>query len=87
LPDPFSNSFHRCVHPAEGRGHLAIKAGGAVYVMRCSPVQVIPRTYIHFIPSTLLGRLAGPNPSCREQYECNAIIRLNNGKSRAYSMY
>jgi hypothetical protein len=27
-----------------GRGHLAIKAGGAVYVTRCSPVQVIPRT-------------------------------------------
>jgi hypothetical protein len=28
-----------------GRGHLAIKAGGAVYVMRCSPVEVIPRTH------------------------------------------
>jgi hypothetical protein len=27
------------------RGHLAIKAGGAVYVTRCSPVEVIPRTH------------------------------------------
>jgi hypothetical protein len=25
-----------------GRGHLAIKAGGAVYTMRCAPVEVIP---------------------------------------------
>jgi hypothetical protein len=28
-----------------GRGHLAIKAGGAVYVTRCSPVEVIPRSH------------------------------------------
>jgi hypothetical protein len=28
-----------------GLGHLAIKAGGAVYVTRCSPVEVIPRTH------------------------------------------
>jgi hypothetical protein len=28
-----------------GRGHLAIKAGGAMYVTRCSPVEVIPRTH------------------------------------------
>jgi hypothetical protein len=28
-----------------GRGHLAIKAGGAVYVRRCSPVEVIPRSH------------------------------------------
>jgi hypothetical protein len=25
-----------------GRGYLAIRAGGAVYVTRCSPVEVIP---------------------------------------------
>jgi hypothetical protein len=25
-----------------GRGHLAIKAGGAVYVTRCSPMEVVP---------------------------------------------
>jgi hypothetical protein len=37
-----------------GRGHLAIKAGGAVYVTRCAPVEVIPahtrtaqRRYLH----------------------------------------
>jgi hypothetical protein len=28
-----------------GRGHLAIKACGAVYVTRCSPVEVIPRSH------------------------------------------
>ncbi len=28
-----------------GKGHLAIKAGGAVYVTRCSPVEVIPRSH------------------------------------------
>jgi hypothetical protein len=28
-----------------GRGHLAIKAGGAVYVTKCSPVEVVPRTH------------------------------------------
>ncbi len=27
------------------RGHLAIKAGGAVYVTRCSPVEVLPRSH------------------------------------------
>jgi hypothetical protein len=28
-----------------GRGHLAIKAGGAVYVMRCAPIEVVPRSH------------------------------------------
>ncbi len=28
-----------------GRGHLAIKAGGAVYVTRCFPVEVLPRSH------------------------------------------
>jgi hypothetical protein len=28
-----------------GRGHLTIKAGGAVYVTRCSPVEVLPRSH------------------------------------------
>ncbi len=28
-----------------GRGHLAIKAGGAVYVTRCSPMEVLPRSH------------------------------------------
>jgi hypothetical protein len=28
-----------------GQGHLAIKAGGALYVTRCSPVEVVPRTH------------------------------------------
>jgi hypothetical protein len=28
-----------------GQGHLAIKAGGAVYVTRCAPVEVLPRSH------------------------------------------
>ncbi len=28
-----------------GRCHLTIKAGGAVYVTRCAPVEVIPRSH------------------------------------------
>jgi hypothetical protein len=28
-----------------GRGHLAIKAGDAVYVTRCSPVEVVPQSH------------------------------------------
>jgi hypothetical protein len=28
-----------------GRGHLAIKAGGAVYLTRCSPVEVVPQSH------------------------------------------
>jgi hypothetical protein len=28
-----------------GRGHLAIKAGGVVYVMRCAPIEVVPRSH------------------------------------------
>jgi hypothetical protein len=27
------------------RGHLAIKAGGAVYVTRCAPVEVVPQSH------------------------------------------
>jgi hypothetical protein len=41
-----------------GRGHLAIKAGGAVYVMRCSPVEVLPRLHKNCteeIPVTING--------------------------------
>jgi hypothetical protein len=28
-----------------GRGHLAIKAGGAMFIARCAPVEVIPRSH------------------------------------------
>jgi hypothetical protein len=41
-----------------GRGHLAIKAVGAVYVTRCSPVEVIPRSHRNCteeIPVTVNG--------------------------------
>ncbi len=48
-----------------GRGHLAIKAGGAVYVTRCSPVEVIPRSHgncTEKIPVTVNGTDAFVDP-------------------------
>jgi hypothetical protein len=48
-----------------GRGHLAIKAGGAVYVTKCSPVEVVPRTHINCteeIPVTINGTDAFVDP-------------------------
>jgi hypothetical protein len=43
-----------------GRDHLAIKAGGAVYVTRCSPVEVLPQSHKNCpeeIPVTVNGRM------------------------------
>jgi hypothetical protein len=48
-----------------GRGHLAIKAGGAGYVTRCSPVEVIPRSHgncTEEIPVTVNGTDAFVDP-------------------------
>jgi hypothetical protein len=48
-----------------GRGHLAIKAGGAVYVTRCSPLEVIPRSHRNCteeIPVTVNGTDAFVDP-------------------------
>ncbi len=48
-----------------GRGHLAIKAGGAVYVTRCSPVEVLPRSHRNCteeIPVTVNGTDAFMDP-------------------------
>jgi hypothetical protein len=51
-----------------GRGHLAIKAGGAVYVTKCSPVEVVPRIHTNCteeIPITINGTDAFVDPiSC-----------------------
>jgi hypothetical protein len=47
-----------------GRGHLAINAGGAVFVTRCSPVEVLPArigTAQRRYPST--GRMPSSTPS------------------------
>ncbi len=41
-----------------GRGYLAIKAGGAVYVTRCAPVEVAPRLHgncMEEIPALLIS--------------------------------
>jgi hypothetical protein len=48
-----------------GRGHLAIKAGGAVYVTKCSPVEVVPRIHSNCteeIPITINGTEAFVDP-------------------------
>jgi hypothetical protein len=48
-----------------GRGHLAIKAGGAMYVTRCSPVEVVPRSHRNCteeIPVTVHGTDAYVDP-------------------------
>jgi hypothetical protein len=48
-----------------GRGHLEIKAGGAVYVTRCSPVEVVPRSHgncTEKIPVTVNGTDAFVDP-------------------------
>ncbi len=47
-----------------GQGHLAIKAGGAVYVTKCSPVEVVPRIHANCmeeIPVKRHQRLRGPH--------------------------
>jgi hypothetical protein len=48
-----------------GRGHLAIKAGGAVYVTRCSPIEVLPQSHKNCteeIPVTVNGTDAFVDP-------------------------
>jgi hypothetical protein len=48
-----------------GRGHLVIKAGGAVYVTRCSLVEVVPRSHgncTEEIPVTVNGTDAFVDP-------------------------
>jgi hypothetical protein len=48
-----------------GWGHLAIKAGGAVYVTKCSPVEVVPRIHANCteeIPVTINGTGAFVDP-------------------------
>jgi hypothetical protein len=48
-----------------GRGHLAIKAGDVVYMTRCSPVEVLPRSHKNCteeIPVTVNGMDAFVDP-------------------------
>jgi hypothetical protein len=69
-----------------GRGHLAIKAGGAVYVTRCSPVEMIPRTHSNCteeIPITINGTDAFVDPisyvikSTGSPIHCNDVAPLD----------
>jgi hypothetical protein len=64
-----------------GQGHLAIKAGGAVYVTRCSPVQVIPRTHSNCteeIPVSVNGTDAFVNPISYVIKSAGSPIHCNN---------
>ncbi len=65
-----------------GRGHLAIKAGGDVYVTRCTPVEVLPCSHKNCteeIPVTLNGTEAFVDPisyvikSAGSPVHCNDI--------------
>jgi hypothetical protein len=66
-----------------GRGHLAIKARGAVYVTRCAPVEVLPHSHKNCteeIPVTLNGTEAFVDPisyvikSAGSPVHCNDIV-------------
>jgi hypothetical protein len=66
-----------------GRGHLAIKAGGALYVTRCAPVEVLPRSHKNCteeIPVTVNGTEAFVDPvsyvikSAGSPIHCNDVV-------------
>jgi hypothetical protein len=68
-----------------GRGHLAIKARGAVYITRCSPVEVLPwshRNCTEEIPVTVNGTDAFVDPisyvikSAGSPIHCNDVAPL-----------
>ncbi len=68
-----------------GRGHLAIKAGSAVYVTRCAPVEVLPRSHENCteeIPVMLNGTEVFVDPisfvikSAGSPVHCNDIAPL-----------
>jgi hypothetical protein len=66
-----------------GRGHLAIKAGGAVYVTRCAPVEGLPRSQkncMEEIPVIVNGTEAFVDPisyvikSAGSPVHCNDVV-------------
>ncbi len=72
------------------RGHLAIKAGGAVYVTRCSPVEVLPRSHRNCtkeIAVTVNGTDAFVDPiSYIINQECWIPIHCNNVAPPRYKL-
>jgi hypothetical protein len=63
-----------------GRGQLAIKAGGAVYVTKCSPVEVVPRTHTNCteeIPVVINGTEAFVDPISYVIKSAGAPIHCN----------
>jgi hypothetical protein len=68
-----------------GRGHLAIKVGGTVYVTRCAPVEVIPQSHknrTEEIPALSNGTEVFVDPisyvikTARSPVHCNDIAPL-----------
>ncbi len=63
-----------------GRGHLAIKAGGAVYVTCCAPVEVLPQSHKNFteeISVTVNGTEAFVDPISYVIKSAGSPIRCN----------
>jgi hypothetical protein len=79
-----------------GRGHLAIKAGGAVYVTRCSPVEVVPQSHRNCteeIPVTVNGTDPFVDPisyvikSARSPIHCKDVAPRYKVGSKWYCSY
>ncbi len=72
-----------------GRGHLAIKAGGVVYVTRCSPVEVVPRSHgncMEEIPVTVNGTDAFVDPISYVIKSAGSPIHCNDVAPRRYKV-
>jgi hypothetical protein len=72
-----------------GRGQLAIKAGGAVYVTRCSPVEVVPRSHgncTEEIPVTVNGTDAFVDPISYVIKSAGSPIHCNDVASPRYKV-
>jgi hypothetical protein len=72
-----------------GRGHLAIKAGGAVYETKCSPVEVVPRTHTNCteeIPVAINGTDAFVDPISYVIKSAGSPIHCNDVAHTRYKM-
>jgi hypothetical protein len=72
-----------------GRGHLAIKAGGAVYVTRCAPVEVLPQSHKNSteeIPVTVNGTEVFVHPISYVIKSAGSPIHCNDMAPPLYKM-
>jgi hypothetical protein len=71
-----------------GRGHLAIKAGRAVYVMRCALVEVVPRSHRNCtkkIPALLNGTEIFVDPISYIITSAGSLVHCNDIAPPRYS--